>query len=56
MSTYSSVWRPTVSYDIPNRPSIAGACDGPTPRVNPGRPIVQAAAATRLNCSAGWTV
>ena len=38
-------------------PSMTGACDGPMPSVNPGRPIVHAAAdAARFACSTGWAV
>ena len=45
-----------VIEDMPNMPSITGACDGPRPSVNPGRPITIAAAAMRLACSTGCDV
>ena len=44
MPTYSSVWRPALAYDMPYMPSITGSCDGPMPRVKPGRPMAIAAA------------
>ena len=56
ISTYSSVWRPGVSYDIPYMPSMTGACEGPMPSVSPARPIANAAPAMRLACSTGCDV
>src|SRR3954454_9752897 len=41
---------------MPNMPSMTGACDGPRPSVNPGRPMTIAAAAMRLAWRTGCDV
>ena len=53
MRTYSSVLRPAWSYEMPYTPLITGSCDGPMPRVKPGRPMASTTEAVRFACSSG---
>ena len=54
--TYSSVCRPGWEKSMPCIISITGWCDGPMPRVKPGRPIAATTAAARLAMRLGWVV